>query len=502
MNQQGLTIEDLKRIPPAVKRDFIRVSQEFDRRRLNEGLRYLQLTKPTDPNPWSDPSIGLIVPCNDQYGYYMDTSPEVWCKGSNRSMKTHTGCAIAGMFAMGIHEALSPMRPAPVSIRVVGNHFDNHVIGILLKKFQTLIPWKHLRGGSWKEGWNAKSYTIHLENGSRISFRSSEQDVAKFAGDDLDMILGDEHMAKRYYIENKARLVDRNGFYRHGLTLDLGSISWESKHWRENAEKVRVYHFTMKGNPHISKAGQQEFMDSLKNDPTSYAIKVEGREVPLAGLVIPQFDTHVMIGDKEAQRLRDSQENIYGCFAIDPHLKKASALLWGFWTREKDFIVYKVTKQFLTVPELKKYIKAQSVDMKINLWLGDEAMGGDGLNIYGVQSVLQQLATGEDRIPIVPTSQGSDKSFEAGVMKLRDMMSPDPITGTSRIRIAKSCSLLLNELEEYQFVPDQKADEMTFRERVYKVNDDLICCLRYAVMAEPSSDISSNPVESGIGGSW
>ena len=489
---------DLAFLPSAVKGDLAYALSELDRRwNREERIRKLRWTKPTDPNPYG-------IPSNDQYGAVMSPLKEVWIDGGNRAQKSETGAAKCVKFALGIDENLSIIQKIlpPVRIRGVGNHLTDHVLGVMVRKLQTLIPHSALLGGSWKTAFNESKMTIKFDNGSVMSFRSSEQDQSKHAGDDLDLIWIDEHVPLKIYLENYARLIDRNGVLYYTKTPDLGSITWERKYLKQNHDSIAYFRFTMEGNPHISQEGIERAKSRFKFDPALYAIKIEGRMVALSGQVIPQYDQHVLIDDKDAERLLHSTENIRNVFVIDPHMKKDTAMLWGFWTKDKDFIVWKIAKKFLTIPDLKKFILAQSAGIKISMWIGDEAMGGDGENIYGQPSVLAQLSSGQDAIPIIPTSQGSDKAFESGVMKLREFMAQDPQTGLCKIRIAKSCMALQEELEGYQFLPDTKMDEYTFRERVLKINDDLIDCLRYAVMAEPSSDISSNPVESGIGGSW
>lgn len=489
---------DIALLPPDLRRDLSMALGELDRRwNREERMRVLTLTKPSDPNHYG-------IPSNDQYGALTCPKKQIFIRGGNRSQKSETGAYAMASLCLGTHPYLSKVLGImpPVRTRGVGNHLTDHVLGVMVRKLQTLIPHNQLYGGSWRSAFNESKMTIKYANGSVSSFRSCEQDQSKHAGDDLDFIWIDEHVPFKIYIENLARLIDRNGSLMYTMTADLGNITWERRYMKQNHEDIGFYRFTMEGNPHISKEGIESAKKSFSYDKALYAIKIEGRDVELAGAVIPQYGDHVLMDDKDVQRLLHSPENIYNVFVLDPHMKKDSAMLWAFWTKEKEFIVHKVAKKFLTIPDLKAYIKAQSVGLKINLWIGDEAMGGSGENIFGQNSVLQQLQTGTDALPIMPTSQSSDKTFEAGVFKLREMMAANPVSGKPRLRIAKSCYQLQEELEGYQFLPDTKMDEYTFRERVLKINDDLIDCARYGVMAEPTGYVGAAPVESAIGGAW
>ena len=122
---------------------------------------------------------------------------------------------------------------------------------------------------------------------------------------------------------------------------------------------------------------------------------------------------------------------------------------------------------------------------KIGLWIGDEAMGGDGLNVFGQKSVLAQLAEGQDGFPIIPTNQSSDKAFEAGVMRVREMLNVEPITQKPRLYIMRNCPNTHREFLRWQFREKTKIDEQLLREHVQTVNKEWLDNVRYIVMAEP-----------------
>ena len=408
----------------------------------------------------------------------------------------------AVQFARGLHPVRSLHRKPPVNIRFVAPSLVKNV-RILLDKLRQFCPRNELRGGSWSKAWSEQYKTLHWDTGAEIEFLSFEQHVERFAGKDLDAAYSDEHGAVRYFRENMARLSDRNGYYVQTFTPDQGSATWEKRVFADLQREgfsFEQFNFSIFGNPHLSQEGVEQFKASLRGDENLEKIKLYGEYAALAGAVYPMFrrDLHVIPE-------REIPEHWYRMFGIDPHLKKASGMLWCTITPEGDMILYRYANKFLTVPDLKAYIRTKSDGEKFGLMLGDEAMGGDGLNIFGQKSVIAQLNEGNDRLPIIGTNQASDKSFAAGVMKLRDMMTPDAITRKPKFFIMESYKGhsnidLIDEFYDYQFLPDEAADEKTFRERVRKIADEGPDLARYFAMSKPMQN--NKPIQSAIGDNW
>lgn len=495
---QSLQIEPsvFSAMQPAQKRELAAILEEAERRKREERIRYFV---PTSPDQLS--SFGL--PGNDQKAFFYSPAPERWIFGGNRSGKTEATVADCIWFCTGEHPIRSINRKPPVKVRFVGPCWSggNGIKDVIQPKFKTMVRRCDLLGGSWSTALKEKGTQLHFANGSTVFFMSAEQELDKFGGADLDASYNDEHFPIGIYRENMARLTDRNGFYVHSMTPESGAVTWEKKHIKQSAGRMAWWQFSIYNNPHLSKEGVEQFAGAISDEATRQ-VKLYGKFAALAGMVVPQFDEAIQaVDDHRAYELLRSTANVHGFFAIDPHMKKESAMVWGFFTRDNELYIYRAVKKFLIVPDLKNFIRAQSAGERIQTWLGDEAMGGDGLNIYGQESVLKQLSSGIGALPIVPTNQSSDKSFEAGVYKLREMCTPNPISQKPRLYIAKDgARALLDELDEYQFIPDQKADEMTFRERVRKVNDDCIDALRYIAMAESvGADVT---VQSAMGDKW
>ncbi len=437
------------------------------RRTLEERIRTFSPTEPPD---------------NDQLGFIMSPAKIRGVFGGNRSGKTEVGVADAIMFATGTHPIRSAIRKPPVYIRYCAPKWEDNIKAVIVKKFQQMVRRVDLLGGSWVTAWSEKARTLHFANGSIIRFFTYEQDVNVYGGDDIDAFYMDEHGAEKYYVENIARTIDRNGYGVLTMTPEAG-ITWEEDKIvvaSERDKNIEFWHFTTYNNPHLSKEGIAELEKAITDDALREA-KLLGRFVALSGLVYPQYNPNVhFIPD------RDIPKEWPRTFAIDPHHRKDTAMLWGAWSPDGEVFFYRESKfspRAGGVPELAAHIRAKSAGDKIQLWIGDEAMGGDGLNIFGEKTVIEQLRA--QGIPIQGTNQASDKTFEAGIFKIREMLTPDAVSGKPRIYVMRSCPMLNKEFLRYQYKEETKADEQTFREQVRKVGDDLLDDARYIVMSGP-----------------
>jgi hypothetical protein len=327
-------------------------------------------------------------------------------------------------------------------------------------------------------------------------------DVDTYAGVDLDAFWMDEHGEEKYFIENFSRTADRNGYGILTFTPNLGQ-TWEFTlvDSPPKGVDVKIWYFWFEKNSHLSAEGRKAIISNVERNPQLAEAKLYGRPVILTGAVLPQWNTerHIV---PDFTIPKDWPRT----FVIDPHHRKPSAMLWGAWDRAEDkVIVYRTAKKQMTVKELANYIRVKSAGEKIDLFIGDEAMGGDGKNIYGDESVLAQLRS--QGIPIVGTNQGSDKTFEAGINKIRERLSPDPISQKVGFVMFESCNYALEwiggkaygslawEMSRYRYKKEQKSDEENFREKVANIDNDLIDCTRYLIQA---GCVDSRVVDFGI----
>lgn len=451
---------------------------ELRRRKQEERLRDWQPTKPSDPNPFG-------VPSNDQEAFLYSTARIRAAFGGNRSGKTEAVVADASWFAQGIHPVRSATRKPPVYLRFMGPSWEDSIKAVVLKKFKAMVPRAWLLGCDWSTAWSEKARTLSFANGSLIRFFSYEQDVNKLGGDDIDAGYLDEHAPHDHFLETLMRTVDRNGYLVLSETPEAG-ITWELEEIIEKADEdingeIDYWYFSIFGNPNLS-AEAIRFVESKITDERLKDAKLYGHFVVLSGVVLPQFNRSIhVIPDRELP------EHWHRQFIIDPHHRKPSAMLWR--VVDPEGVSYAVQEAEFApaqggVKDLAEFIRTKSAGMSISQWIIDEAMGGEGMNVFGQKSVAEQLK--KFGIPVVSTNLEGGKMFDAGIMRMRDKLSPDVVSGKPSHVIFQSLHKLPKQYEQYRYKTETKTDEQTFRETVANVFDDLLTCDRYGMSAEPS----------------
>ena len=497
---QELSQIDLSLLSQTDKTKIERNVLELKRRRREERSRYFV--------PSSCKETGHDgKPANDQLGFFLDPAPERWAFGGNRSGKTEIGIYDCNEFATGRHPVRSKIQQPPVKIRACGQPNDKSGnTGVIIDKFKTMVRRCDLWHENWDRAYSSGEKRLFYNDGRKpgnkgsfVEFKSWEQDVDKFGGFDGDAIYGDEHCSIRHYRENCARLFDRGGFYVHSMTPEAGTITWEKRHVLSGNPDIKHYFFSTYGNLHVNKESIDQFVRKITDERVK-EVKIYGRFVSLAGLVYDNFNENKSYFDfgedfppKEWPRV---------C-VLDPHIKKEHAILWGALSPENEFWIYRTLKVNATPEELKQIIRGKSAGENVTMWIADEAMGGDKVDNFGNRSILSILQTGNNRIPFVGTAQKSEGQFQAGVMKVREGFNVDIRTGRPSILINRpECQELIDEINEYQFMPETAADELTFREKVRHVFDDLSTCLRYGWVYAITQSAGGSKIESGLDGAW
>ena len=479
----------------AYEKDLVLTAiEEFDRRDKEERIREFEPLHIED-----DAHKGFK--CNDQWGFLNSPAVERWVFGGNRSGKTEICCVDCVWFLMGIHPYRSIHQKPPVFVRMCGPSWTEGIYDVLHKKMKQLIPRNELIGGSWDKAYSASKDTLTFVNGSVLNFKSSEQEVNKFGGADLDAVYVDEHCSKMIYRENKMRLVDRNGYYVHSMTPELGAITWQRQHVLK-AKSKRIIHrfFTTYGNKHLSLAGLEEVEAGL--DEKTKQVKLFGKFIPLSGLVYPQFDENIHMLDFKPSEFPEWWPR---CFVIDPHIKKEHAMTWAVLDPDEAILYfYRCAKMNGEPKDLKAYIRVRSMNENIVVWIGDKAQGGERIDNFGNQSILKQLSQGENKIPIVGTNLEANESFHAGVEDVRELLNIDMKTNKPNIFFRKgACDGISDEFYEYQFRPETKHDEISFREKVRDVFDDYLDCVRYTVVwAKNRLKGGNGNIKSNLTGKW
>ena len=412
-------------------------------------------------------------------------------------------------------------RKPPVSVRFCAPQWRDGIINVVHKKFLAMVPRYLLKGGSWDKGWMDKHHTLYFANGSTITFKSAEEALNTYGGDDLDAIYVDEHLPWLYYLENLMRTTDRAGYIVNMMTPEAG-ISWEEDHITDppvipGVGPITIDHwfFDTEKNPHLSKDGVAK-VKAMITDEAMADTKLRGQFRSLSGLVLPQWNPAIhVIPDYEIPA------HWPRVCCIDTHHRTPSAIMFAAWSPAGEVIVYRCHKAKMTVPEWQKWIRANTIGETISLWLLDEAGGGEGKDINEAESICNQFQRGVNRIPFVRVTKDSEHSFAAGIYKLWEYLSikvelpardDRAIHNGSKIQVFRSCDhpnitvdgkisgSLPWEMKRFQYKREQKADEEMLREKIRLVNEHYICDLRYIIMAGVQT--SGQNITSALKGMW
>lgn len=436
----------------------------------------------------------------------MSLAKVVLAGGGNRSGKTELAVKHCIDFATGRHPVRSKNRKPPVNIRFCAPTFEDSIIGVTLKKFQQLVKREDLFGGTWETAWNTKSRTLSFcldgditTKGSQVRFFTYQQQPYTYAGDDLDACYMDEHGDRKYFIENMARLVDRDGYLFMSMTPDAG-MTWEEEEiierWQNGDPDYQVYFFDSRLNPYLSEKGLADLMKSLEKDPELFKAKIQGQFVALTGLVykLYQDDRHVI---EDNWKIIDQPG--FKQVILDAHRNKPHRVLWLHWDKEGNVFAYRervIDSSTGGIKELARNIKIACAGEHIDEFIMDESLGGtpdlEKKDQAGQLTYITQL--NQYGLPFVGTNQASDKSFKTGIDKVKEFLVLNPITGHSRLKIFMTCSELRKEFRKYQFRKGTAEDDQSYRERVRTIDDDLMDCLRYGIMAEPVWNLPKPPV--------
>ena len=492
----------LSKIPKSKQALVYQAAMELKRKKVQESSWFFVPIKPSDKNAFN-------IPSNDQLAFWLSVSDENWGFGGNRSCKTETVVQKMNAACAGRHPTINGMgeikrengsvykqRMPPLKCRHIAPKWREGCVAVVLQKYKEVVRRSDLRGGSWSKAWSEQHHTLYYENGSYIQVMSGEQDLDAYGGADLDIVAQDERLTYSRYLENKMRLVDRDGLYWAAMTPEEG-ITWEEDHVLDPNKDTLIDHwfFTSMGNPHISEEAVRKIISSIKNKQLIEA-KIYGRFVPLSGLVLPQWNEEIHIIPDF-----DIPKDWIRAFCIDCHYRTPSAAVWMALSPDGDWFVYRTAKKPYTIPQWKEYIRAQSAGEKIQTWLGDEPGHGDGKNIFNTQSIINEFKSGVDAIPLQKVKSG-EKSFAAGVYKLWDYLTPDVVSLKPKLFVLKSCDYNMEyhngkpcpslpwEIKHWQYKKEQKADEETLREKVRLVHNHFIDDVRYIIQTwintEPS----------------
>ena len=297
----------------------------------------------------------------------------------------------------------------------------------------------------------------HVTGGvSTIMLKTYEQGRIAWQGDAVDFIHIDEECPIEVYNEAMIRLMTTNGSIittftpLSGLTELVDSILANDQ-FSESKYPKHVTKVAWKDVPHMTEEMKEQMLASTP--PQLRLARSEGEPTVGSGLIYPLSRETYTIDDFQIPK---HFTKLYG---MDVGWNATSAV-WGAWDRDNDVIyVYSEHKQGQAEP----LIHAAAIKARGEWIHGDIDPAARGRSqIDGEQLFMLYRKAG---LKISP----ANNAVESGIYKVWERLS------TGRLKIFKSCTMLLSELSKYH--RDDKG-------KIVKRDDHLLDAMRYMVSAD------------------
>lgn len=428
----------------------------------------------------AEDGVRRYVPHIKQRAFHQSTKKIRAIFGGNRSGKSVAGCAEGAWWATGLH----PHRVVPIPNfgRVCTIDLSIYLEGIILPQYKRWIPRDFLKGGSWEVAYKKEYRILYLTNGSTIEFMSYDQDAEKFGGASRHWVHEDEECPSDRHRENMMRLVDTGGSCWITMT-PLKGMTWVFEDIYEKAPSKLVDSFTVDitDNPHLDPQDIEDILSTFP--PDELDARMHGRFIKLSGLVYKAFhrDTHVI-------QPFDIPKSWPRFCAIDPHPRKADAILWLAASPNDEYYVYDELKDdsLTTIESVVTAIREKEKGLSILNRVIDTsantpdklAHGDDVKKTYEKLGIRTRLAT-----------KDKDAGINA-VAQLLELKLMKDGRKKPRLFMFANCVKTTREMEHYIWdeYRGPNPDYVDSKQETIKRNDDLMDCLRYIIMSNPRFD--------------
>ena len=330
---------------------------------------------------------------------------------------------------------------------------------------------------------------------SEVTFKSYDQDRGKWQGESIDLLWCDEEPPPDHYNEGIARLIATNGLAISTFTplSGTGKILPRFTERSPQAMKDRCL-IAMKLDDalHLQDPARRAALLATFSQHEARA-RIEGLpllgsgavfEFPVEDIVDPIFLRNGVVHHKEMGEL-DTRVWSW-CWSIDLGISHPFAAVLLAWDRDRDIIyaVHEVRMKNATISQHAQRMKAIAASPKV-IWphdghTRDRSSGQEFAKLYAAEGL--HMAGSHATFPT------GGYSTEAGIALMAERFQ------SGRLRIAASCTELLDEYQNYH-----RKDGLLVKE-----GDDLLSALRIGVMdirhatpsvlgAAPSSARRSGP---------
>ncbi len=404
--------------------------------------------------------------------------------GGNRSGKTFSGAAELVMAALGIHPFINFPVPGEYWIVSLTNQMS---IEVAEDKIRQLIGVGNIRR------WDRQYRVMYLVNGTKIGFKSCEQDINTFGGTAKDGIWFDEEPPGEHgfqiYKECRMRTIDRDGKIWFTMTPVQG-ISWTADEIYEPSvagnNNYKCIELSTYDNPHLSEAVIKEIEKDCTDEERD--MRFFGKYVQFSGLVYKEFDRNLHV-----VKPFPIPEHWKKYRSIDHGMNNPTACVYMAVNEKEEYFVYDEYYQ------TDKTVKDNAEAIRL-------ITGGDKIEWTTIDPST------DNRDPITNTSVREEyrrhgiitKAFRSekmsGINRIKQLLKPDEATGRPKIFIFDTCYNGLKEIQRYRWASHRSSQDVNRREEPQKVMDHWLDAFRYLIMSRPryktNSDMDLQPTES------
>lgn len=336
----------------------------------------------------------------------------------------------------------------------------------IIPAFQMLIQ------PEWVESWNSEFKDLRLKNGSLIHFQTLEH-PDQGRGQGLDWLWIDEvsELTLKHWQVIEPSLHDRSGMAY--FTTSPRSFDWVYEKLYQPAENGVPGFWALRAktidNPIFQDDEHKQALERAKAEmsPEMYAQEFEGDFVNFTGAVFPNFD-HLILRNDEAVR-----QLIPEWPSIDPWRQVLVGIDTG---ADHPFGGVKLVSTERGLVVVGEYLNRHRSFLE---------------HAYG----LKALAASAN------AKWACNKNERQGMLELAQhgiyckAAENDVVSGIERVKswiyqkqlffVERACTKTIQQMKAYRWDENTSTDGQAKKERVYKKDDELPDCLRYALMTWP-----------------
>jgi phage terminase large subunit-like protein len=347
----------------------------------------------------------------------------------------------------------------PFLLRVVTSDLNNSLFGVMIPKWQRLVPRDQLKGGSWDAAFSKTRRVLHFRNGSSVQFLSSDQDRTVHQGATLDRVHFDEEppppTGYDIYKESRFRVLAREGQLMFTMTPLLG-ISWSyDEIWERRNDPnsgILGFQWSLLDNPWISTDAIQTEIAACRSE-REYKARIDGDFVSFRGRVLEQFeDRHIL--EPLKPKLVRKFDVIVG---IDPGLSKGG-VVWCAFDKENRLVVFDelyVSNTPLVSPDPKVDTIVKAIRMKNKQW-GIKPL----YYVIDPAARIRDMVSAHESVMTALVREGfaviaGENDRQAGILEMWGRLEADP----PALMVTKNCTNWLRERDRWLVHMDEEGAE-------------------------------------------